>query len=72
MFINTCEDGVTTVHIPATHLSPNTPKKLQFVLPAAVSAGNRKGKVAMQATGNSKKFTENICTCEYPNIITVV
>ncbi|MDR2120751.1 MAG: DUF4469 domain-containing protein [Tannerella sp.] len=68
----TYEDEVTVVRIPATHLSPNTPKKLQFVLPAEVSAGNWKVKVATQATSNSKMFTENVRTYEYPNTITVV
>jgi hypothetical protein len=68
----TYEDEVTVVRVPATHLSPNTPKKLQFVLPAEVSAGNWKVKVATQATGNSKTFTENVREYVYPNTITVV
>jgi hypothetical protein len=68
----TSEDGVTSVRVPATHLSPNTPKKLQLVLPDKVSAGNWKVKVATQMTTNPKKFTENIREYEYPNFIKVI
>lgn len=44
--------------IPASKLNPNTPKKLQFVLPAGVTEGEWKVKVTTQYMGSGKKFTK--------------
>jgi hypothetical protein len=64
--------GKASVRIPASQLSPNTPTRLQFVLPSAVSPGEWKVKVATQLVSGTKKFTKDIREFEYPNIITVV
>jgi hypothetical protein len=68
----TSVDGTAAVRIPAAQLSPNTPAKLQFVLPAAVAPGKWKVKVATQATQSIHKFLKEIRQYEYPGIITVV
>jgi hypothetical protein len=68
----TSADGATGVRIPAIQLSPNTPTKLQFVLPAGVVPGEWKVKVVTQATQNAGKFTKDTREYDYPNIITVV
>ncbi|MDR1601192.1 MAG: DUF4469 domain-containing protein [Tannerella sp.] len=68
----TSVDGTASVRIPAGQLSPNTPTKLQFVLPADVKTGEWKVKVATQSTRNAGKFTKDVREYEYPNIITVV
>jgi hypothetical protein len=68
----TSVDGSAEVRIPANQLSPNTPTKLQFVLPAGVTPGEWKVKVATQSTANSSVFTKDIREYEYPNVITVV
>jgi hypothetical protein len=65
-------DGTASVRIPAAQLSPNTPKKLQFMLPAGVTPGEWKVKVATQSASGTRKFTKDIREYEYPNIITVV
>ena len=44
--------------IPASKLSPNTPKKLQFVLPSGVTEGEWKVKVTTQYMGSGKNFTK--------------
>jgi hypothetical protein len=66
----TSADG-TEVRIPAGQLSPNLPKKLQFVLPAGVTAGEWRVKVATQSTQNAGKFTKDVREYEYPNTVTV-
>ena len=63
--------GGTAVFIPAEQLSPNTPGKLQFVLPAAVTPGEWNVAVATQNTGTADKYTKEVRRNEYPNIITV-
>ncbi len=60
-----------TVRIPAASLSPNSPSKLQFVLPQTVTAGEWRVAIATQATGSSTAFTKNIRMFEYPQIIVV-
>ena len=44
--------------IPVSKLNPNTPKKLQFVLPAGVTEGEWKVKVTTQYMGSGKNFTK--------------
>ncbi|MDR1155574.1 MAG: DUF4469 domain-containing protein [Bacteroidales bacterium] len=65
-------DGTVEVHIPAGQLSPNTPKKLQFVLPAGVTPGEWRVKVATQSLSKALSFTKDVREYEYPNMITVV
>jgi hypothetical protein len=68
----TSTDGTVEVRIPATQLSPNLPGKLQFVLPAGVTAGEWRVKVATQSGAKARVFTKDIREYEYLNIITVV
>jgi hypothetical protein len=68
----TAVDGSAEVRVPANQLSPNTPTKLQFVLPAGVTLGEWKVKVATQSTPNIRKFVKDVREYEYPNLITVV
>jgi hypothetical protein len=68
----TAADGSVEVRIPANHISPNMPKKLQFVLPAGVTPGKWRVKVATQFTQSINKFTKDVRGYEYPNIITVL
>jgi hypothetical protein len=68
----TSVDGSAEVRISANQLSPNTPTKLQFVLPAGVTPGEWKVKVATQSTRNAGRFTKDVREYEYPNIVTVV
>jgi hypothetical protein len=65
-------DGAVEVNIPAGQLSPNTPKKVQFVLPAGVTPGEWRVKVATQALAKSLSFTKEVRAYEYPNVVTVV
>jgi hypothetical protein len=65
-------DRTIDVHIRAGQLSPNMPKKLQFVLPADVYPGEWRVKVATQSTHSSGQFTKDVREYEYPNIITVL
>ncbi|MDR1455356.1 MAG: DUF4469 domain-containing protein [Tannerella sp.] len=68
----TAADGTASVYIPAGQLSPNTPTRLQFVLPAGVIPGEWRVKVATQSGSSARVFTKEIREYEYPNIITVV
>lgn len=63
--------GGTAVRIPAAHITPNTPSKLQFVLPQSISAGEWRIAVATQATGASSVLTKDVRRFEYPQIIRV-
>ena len=65
-------DGGVTVRIPAEELSPNTPTKLQFVLPAAVTPGEWTVAVATQGTSTTTKQLEHVRRNEYTHIITVL
>jgi hypothetical protein len=64
--------GGETIRIPASQLSPNTAGKLQFALPAAVTAGEWTVAVATQTTGAAGVFTKEVRTFEYPNVVTVL
>jgi hypothetical protein len=68
----TSTDGSVTVHIPDGQLSPNTAGKLQFVLPAQVTPGEWKVKIATQSTSNTTTFTKETREYEYPGIIAVL
>jgi hypothetical protein len=64
--------GGATVHVPAAQLSPNTPTKLQFVLPPAVTPGEWTVAVATQSSSHSTTHLGYVRRGEYPQIITVV
>ncbi|GHT67275.1 hypothetical protein FACS189452_04670 [Bacteroidia bacterium] len=68
-----CNDGRQPIRIPASQLSPNTATKLQFALPAAISAGNEQWtvSVATQATGAAHTFTKEVRRYDYQGVITV-
>jgi hypothetical protein len=68
----TSTGGTVEVRIPAGQLSPNLPKKLQFVLPAGVTAGEWRVKVATQFTSNASQFTKDVREYVYPNTLTVL
>ncbi|MDR2120320.1 MAG: DUF4469 domain-containing protein [Tannerella sp.] len=72
VFFTTNDEKATTVRIPAGQLSPNTPTKLQFVLPSGVTPGEWRVKVATQSTANTGKYTKDVREYEYPNIVTVI
>ena len=71
VWFNEPESGLT-VHIYAESISPNTPSKLQFVLPSGVPPGMWKVSVATQAKGNSSTTSDNVRTYEYPNFVEVI
>lgn len=60
----------TSYFIPASRISPNTPKKLQFVLPAGVTEGAWTVKVTTQYSG-SQFFTKEPRTFTLPRPIYV-
>lgn len=64
------ETGDTPVFIPATKVSPNTPAKLQFVLPAEVTTGNWRVKVCTQSSG-SGAIVKDARSYEYENVVSV-
>jgi hypothetical protein len=64
--------GTDAVRIPANQLSPNMPKKLQFVLPSGVTAGEWRVKVVTQSTSSVDRFTKDVREYEYPNTVIVL
>jgi 3D (Asp-Asp-Asp) domain-containing protein len=68
----TSEDGATTVRVSVEHISPNTPTRLQFVLPSDVYEGNWLVSVRTQSTGSSTIFSKEVREFHYPYIIQVV
>jgi hypothetical protein len=71
VFFTSVADG-TVVHVAADQLAPNTPSKLQFVLPAAVVAGEWTVAVATQSTGQNSLSAKKVRRYDYPNVISVV
>lgn len=69
-FVNA--DSGQTVRIPPSHLSPNVPTKLQLGLPAAVTPGEWRVRVATQATTNTSLSTKEVREYEFPQLIVVV
>jgi hypothetical protein len=65
-------DGGDTVHVPQSQFAPNTPTRLQFVLPPSVTPGEWRVSIATQATGSSSSLTKDIRTYDYPEILTVL
>lgn len=64
-------DTSKSFFIPAAKLNPNTPKKLQFVLPAGVTEGQWKVKVTTQYMGSGKSFTKEPRSFELKHPVTV-
>jgi len=67
----TSEADDTVVHISAGRIYPNYPSRLQFILPAAVTAGQWRVSVATQAGANSKKLMPEPRTGYYGRVVTV-
>jgi hypothetical protein len=65
------EDETLGVHVPVDHISPNTPTRLQFILPV-VSEGNWWLILKTQSTGATDKFTKDVREFRYPFLIQVV
>ena len=64
-------DPATTVFVAPNKLSPNTPSKLQFVLPADVTEGEWYVTVTTQFMGNSTKLMKTARSYQFPELITV-
>lgn len=68
----TSEEGDKTAFVPVAQIYPNTPSKLQFVLPATVTEGFWKVAVTTQASsGRSSSLLKSPRTHEYPELIAV-
>ena len=72
VFFTRVDNSSTVIHITFDKLYPNTPTKLQFVLPPTVTAGEWRVAVATQAGANSKTIVETPRKSDYPQVITVV
>lgn len=69
--LTSVSDPSKSFFIPPSKLSPNTPKKLQFVLPAGIMEGEWKVKVTTQYMGASKNFTKEPRTFELKRAIVI-
>lgn len=69
--LTSATDTSKSFFIPAAKLNPNTPKKLQFVLPAGVTEGQWKVKVTTQYMGSGKSFTKEPRSFELKHPVTV-
>jgi hypothetical protein len=72
VYFTAFDNPAVVVRIPPEQLSPNSPSKLQFVLPPDVTAGQWMVKVATQASSNRSTFTKKVREYTYPNVVTVV
>jgi hypothetical protein len=72
VYFTLADNPAVVIRIPAEHISPNSPTKLQFMLPPELPAGRFRVKVATQSLANKTTFTKEVRVNEYPNIITVV
>lgn len=61
----------TTVLVPPAKVYPNTPTKLQFSLPAEVTAGRWLVSVTTQASSNAGQLLKSPRTGQYAGVITV-
>lgn len=64
-------DPKKTVAIAPTKVYPNSPSKLQFTLPAAVTDGDWRVTVTTQGSGTSKTLLKSPRSFQYPEVITV-
>ena len=72
VFFTSINNPATIVRIAAEQIYPNTPSKLQFVLPPSIAAGEWQVAVVTQGGANNQRFSENIRKGEYGQIITVI
>jgi hypothetical protein len=72
VYFTAFNNPAAVVRIPAGQLSPNSPSKLQFVLPPDVYAGQWLVKVATQASSHKSQDVKDVREYEYPNVFTVV
>jgi hypothetical protein len=72
VYFNAFDNPAVEVRVPAEQISPNSPSKLQFVLPPNVYAGQWKVTVRTQASSNKSQFVKEVRAYEYPNVITVI
>jgi uncharacterized Zn-binding protein involved in type VI secretion len=68
----TAEIGIAEVRVPPEQIAPNTPTRLQFVLPPTVYEGNWWLTLKTQTTGSSTKFSKEVREYRYPFIIQVL
>ena len=71
VFFTRVDNESITVHIPVDKLYPNTPSKLQFVLPPTITAGEWRVAVATQGGTNNQRSSENVRISEYGQPVTV-
>lgn len=65
------DDSSTTVIVPAAKIYPNMPSKLQFALPAEVTAGDWNVTITTQSTGSSSQLTKQPRSFVYPAVVSV-
>jgi len=70
--IFTSMDQTSGTRVPAEMISPNTPTRLQFVLPPIIIEGEWWVDVATQTTGNSSVYTKDVRIYRYPFIVQVI
>lgn len=70
LFTN-ANDSTKTVFIAPAKVYPNTPTKLQFVLPAEVAEGKWLVEVTTQASGSSTVLLKEPRTYQYPELVKV-
>lgn len=71
LFVKEGQAAQQGVFIPAAKVSPNTPTKLQFVLPATIDAGKWSVTVTTQSSGNSSTLMKTARSYDYPHLVTV-
>ncbi|MDR3133352.1 MAG: DUF4469 domain-containing protein [Prevotellaceae bacterium] len=72
VYFTSADNPAVVVRIPANRLSPNTPTRLQFVLPPTITIGLWKVKVATQASANASVLVKEVREYEYPNPVNVM
>ena len=72
VFFTSVSNPAVTVRITAEQIYPNTPSKLQFVLPPSITAGEWRIAVATQSGSKNGKFSETVRTGEYALPVTVI
>lgn len=71
LFNKESEPAGEGIFIPAAKVSPNTPTKLQFVLPAGVTDGKWLVTVTTQASSNSGVLLKDPRSCQFQRVVTV-
>ena len=65
VYFTSLEDEGVEVHIPASKIFPNKPKRLQFMLPQEVGKGEWKVRVVTQMSSNSVILLKESTSGEY-------